>query len=154
MENYTVTEALEQAIQTEKLGQAFYTRMSEKFQDNEPLKNLFDTLAAKERHHEQTFTSLKGRVGDQHVENWEEASKYMRAIVESEYFLGKNKSLPEMKNIQSIEDAVRFAIGFEKETLLYFHQMKDIVDDKETMSAIIKEEQSHLVWLSDFRRNL
>ncbi|KPK30717.1 MAG: hypothetical protein AMK70_13655 [Nitrospira bacterium SG8_35_1] len=154
MENYTVTEALEQAIQTEKLGQAFYTRMAEKFQDNEPLKNLFDTLAAKERHHEQTFTSLKGRVGDQHVENWEEASKYMRAIVESEYFLGKNKSLPEMKNIQSIEDAVRFAIGFEKETLLYFHQMKDIVDDKETMSAIIKEEQSHLVWLSDFRRNL
>lgn len=154
MENYTVTEALEQAIQTEKLGQAFYTRMAEKFQDNEPLKNLFDTLAAKERHHEQTFTSLKGRVGDQHVENWEEASKYMRAIVESEYFLGKNKSLPEMKNIQSIEDAVRFAIGFEKETLLYFHQMKDIVDDKETMSAIIKEEQSHLVWLSDFRKNL
>jgi len=154
MENYTVTEALEQAIQTEKLGQAFYTRMAEKFQDNEPLKNLFDTLAAKERHHEQTFSSLKGRVGDQHVENWEEASKYMRAIVESEYFLGKNKSLPEMKNIQSIEDAVRFAIGFEKETLLYFHQMKDIVDDKETMSAIIKEEQSHLVWLSDFRRNL
>ena len=154
MENYTVTEALEQAIQTEKLGQAFYTRMAEKFQDNEPMKNLFDTLAAKERHHEQTFSSLKGRVGDQHVENWEEASKYMRAIVESEYFLGKNKSLPEMKNIQSIEDAVRFAIGFEKETLLYFHQMKDIVDDKETMSAIIKEEQSHLVWLSDFRRNL
>ncbi|UCH44727.1 MAG: ferritin family protein [Nitrospiraceae bacterium] len=154
MENYTVTEAMEQAIQTEKLGQAFYTRMAEKFQDNEPLKNLFDTLAAKERHHEQTFTSLKGRVSDQHVENWEEASKYMRAIVESEYFLGKNKSLPEMKNIQSIEDAVRFAIGFEKETLLYFHQMKDIVDDKETMSAIIKEEQSHLVWLSDFRKNL
>jgi rubrerythrin len=154
MENYTVTEALEQAIQTEKLGQAFYTRMAEKFQDNEPLKNLFDTLAAKERHHEQTFTSLKGRVGDQHVENWEEASKYMRAIVESEYFLGKNKSLPEMKNIQSIEDAVRFAIGFEKETLLYFHQMKDIVDDEETMSAIIKEEQSHLVWLSDFRKSL
>ncbi|UCE71682.1 MAG: ferritin family protein [Nitrospiraceae bacterium] len=154
MENYTVTEALEQAIQTEKLGQAFYTRMAEKFQDNAPLKNLFGTLAAKERHHEQTFTSLKGRVGDQHVENWEEASKYMRAIIESEYFLGKNKSLPEMKNIQSIEDAVRFAIGFEKETLLYFHQMKDIVDDKETMSAIIKEEQSHLVWLNDFRRNL
>ena len=154
MENYSVTEAIEQAVQTEKLGNEFYTRMSEKFQDNEPLKNLFDTLAAKERQHEQIFTLLKGRAGDQHVENWEEAGKYMKAIVESEYFLGKNKSLPELKNIQSIEDAVRFAIGFEKETLLYFHQMKDIVDDKETISAIIKEEQSHLIWLSDFRKSL
>jgi len=154
MENFSVTEAIEQAVQTEKLGNEFYTMMSGKFEDNEPMKNLFDTLAAKEKMHEKTFLSLKERVGDAHVENWEEASKYMKAIVESEYFLGKNKSLPELKNIQSIEDAVRFAIGFEKETLLYFHQMKDIVDDKETISAIIKEEQSHLIWLSDFRKSL
>ena len=154
MENFSVTEAIEQAVQTEKLGNEFYTMMSGKFEDNEPMKNLFDTLAAKEKMHEKTFLSLKERVGDAHVENWEEASKYMKAIVESEYFLGKNKSLPELKNIQSIEDAVRFAIGFEKETLLYFHQMKDIVDDKEAIGAIIKEEQSHLIWLSDFRKSL
>lgn len=154
MENFSVTEAIEQAVQTEKLGNEFYTMMSEKFEDNEPMKNLFNTLAAKEKMHEKIFLSLQERAGNAHVENWEEASQYMRAIVESEYFLGKNKSLPELKNIQSIEDAVRFAIGFEKETLLYFHQMKDIVDDKETIGAIIKEEQSHLIWLSDFRKSL
>jgi len=160
MGDYSVSEVVEQAVQTEKLGFDFYTKMSQKFADNEALKNLFDTLAVKEQQHEEIFKALKNKVADQKFENWEEAGKYMRSIVESEFFLGNNKSLPSLDHIESIEDAVRFAMGFEKETLLYFYHMSDALKvvsspDKEgVIDRIIKEEQSHLVWLSDFRKTL
>ena len=160
MGDYSVSEIVEQAVQTEKLGHTFYTTMSEKFSDNEGLKNLFDTLALKEQAHELIFTALKDKVADQKFENWEEAGKYMRSIVESEFFLGNNKSLPSMEHIKSVEDAVKFAMGFEKETLLYFYYLSDAIkvlntpDKEEAIESIIKEEQSHLVWLSDFRKTL
>ena len=160
MGDYSVSEIVEQAVQTEKLGHTFYTTMSEKFSDNEGLKNLFDTLALKEQAHELIFTALKDKVADQKFENWEEAGKYMRSIVESEFFLGNNKSLPSMEHIKSVEDAVKFAMGFEKETLLYFYYLSDAIkvlntpDKEEAIERIIKEEQSHLVWLSDFRKTL
>ena len=160
MGDYSVSEILEQAVQTEKLGFQFYTQMSQKFADNEGLRNLFDTLAAKEQQHEATFTALKDKVADQKYENWEEAGKYLRAIVESEYFLGKDKSLPSLEHIESVEDAVKFAMGFEKETLLYFYYLSDALkvvsspDKEAAIDRIIKEEQSHLVWLSAFRKTL
>ena len=160
MKNYSVSEIVEQAVQTEKMGSDFYTQMSQKFAGNEGLKNLFDTLAVKEQQHEAIFTSLKDKVADQNFENWEEAGKYMRSIVESEFFLGNNKSLPSLEHIETVKDAVRFAMGFEKETLLYFYYLSDAIktvspSDKEgTIDKIIKEEQSHLVWLSDFRKTL
>ncbi len=154
MEDYSVSEVVEQAVQTEKLGYDFYTQISQKFADNEGLKNLFDTLAVKEQQHEATFIALKDKVADQKFENWEEAGKYMRSIVESEFFLGNNKSLPSLEHLESVEDAVKFAIGFEKETLLYFYHLKDALNDKDAINEIIKEEQSHLVWLSDFRKTL
>ncbi len=154
MGDFSVSEVVEQAVQTEKLGFEFYSQMSEKFADNEGLKNLFDTLAVKEQQHEAAFTALKDKVADQKFENWEEAGKYMRSIVESEFFLGNNKSLPFLGNIDTVEEAVIFAIGFEKETLLYFYYLKDVVDDKDIIDKIIKEEQSHIVWLSNFRKTL
>jgi rubrerythrin len=81
---------------------------------------------------------------------WEEVSHYMRAIVESEFFLGKHKALPDMEKIDSVGSAVKFAIGFEKETLLYFVGLRDIVAQKDIIDRIIDEERSHIRWLSAF----
>ncbi len=146
-----IREIIEQAIQTEKLGYQFYTSMSQKFKDDRGLKDLFTTLAEKELKHEQTFRELLDIRGNEEIEGIEELSMYMRAIVESEFFLGKNKSLPAMHNIKSVDDAVNFAINFEKETLLYFHGLRDAVREKEVVDEIINEEKSHIRWLTSFR---
>ncbi|MCX7792845.1 MAG: ferritin family protein [Thermodesulfovibrionales bacterium] len=148
---FTVHEVIEQAVQTEKLGYDFYTQMSQRFKDQEELRKLFDILAEKELRHEKTFRELLEITGDSEPEGWEDISAYMRAIVESEFFLGKNKSLPSMANIKTVEDAVKFAIGFEKETLLYFHGIRDAVKEKEIVDEIINEEKSHIMWLTRFR---
>jgi len=61
---------------------------------------------------------------------WGEVTNYMRAFVESEFFLGKSKSLPSMDHLKTEKEAVKFALGFEKETLLYFMELRKIVKEK------------------------
>jgi len=154
MNQYSIREVAEQAIQTEKLGYSFYTSMAEKFKDNEELNKLFSLLAGQEVQHEIIFSDLKDKLSEEMLENWEEASLYMRAIVESEFFLGSKKSLTTMEGIESVDDAVRFAIRFEKETLLYYYGLKDSVRNEEIVNKIISEEKSHIVWLSNFGKSL
>ena len=153
MNKYNIDEVLEMAIQTEKLGFQFYTSMADKFKDDAGLVKLFTTLASKERSHEKTFTNLKNMVvksGTEPVE-WQEVSNYMRAFVESEFFLGKGKALPSMDNLKTVKDAVRFAMSFEKETLLYFLALRGVVKEKELVDEVINEEKSHIMWLAAFK---
>ncbi|MDH4231250.1 MAG: ferritin family protein [Nitrospirota bacterium] len=153
MEKYSIAEVIEQAVRTEKLGYQFYTTMADRFREDIGLKKLFETLGAKELVHEKRFSELKEITGADEPEGWEEVSEYLRAIVESEFFLGKNKALPALEHVDSVENAVNFAMGFEKETLLYFHAVRDLVKEKDVVDEIINEEKSHLRWLSEFREN-
>ena len=156
MNKYSIDEIMEMAIQTEKLGFQFYTGMSEKFKKDDGLVKLFTTLASKEKVHEKIFTNLKDHVAQHGTEpvQWDEVSNYMRAFVESEFFLGRGKSLPAMDYIKTVQDAVKFALGFEKETLLYFMELRSIVKEKQAVDEVITEEKSHIRWLDTFRAGL
>ena len=151
MERYSIREVIEQAVQTEKFGFQFYTTMAERFNKDDGLAKLFSNLAIKEQRHEKTFRELLDIVKDEEPMNWEEAEQYLRAIVESEFFLGKDKSLPPLQHVKTVEDAVNFALGFEKETLLYFYGIKEAVKEKELVDEIINEEKSHIMWLNRFK---
>ena len=48
MNKYSINEILEMSVQTERLGQQFYTTMAEKFKSDGGMNKLFTTLAAKE----------------------------------------------------------------------------------------------------------
>lgn len=153
MNKYSIDEILEMAVRTEVLGNRFYTSMARKFKKNAELVNLFTTLAAKEKAHEKTFSELKSMVARSGPEpqDWEEVSNYLRAFVESEFFLGRGKSLPTMTKIRSVKNAVAFALGFEKETLLYFMALRGMVKEKEVVDEVINEEKSHIMWLTAFK---
>jgi rubrerythrin len=156
MNKYSIDEIMEMAVQTEVLGHQFYTGMAEKFKKDNGLVKLFTDLASKEKQHEKTFKGLRDTVAKSGAEpvQWEEVSNYMRAFVESEFFLGKGKSLPSLDHIKTVIDAVKFAIGFEKETLLYFLELRTIVREKEAIDEVINEEKAHIKWLDTFRAGL
>jgi len=97
------------------------------------------------------FLELRDMMGGEEPEAWADVSEYMRAIVESEFFLGREKSLPSLDHLKTVEDAVRFAMGFEKETLLYFYGLRDAVQEKDVVDEIINEEKSHIMWLAKFK---
>lgn len=151
MEKFSISEVIEQAVRAEKLGYEFYTRMAKKFKKDNQLQGLFKTLAEKELQHEKTFSDLKTKVKDEEPEGWEDVSEYLRAIVESEFFLGKKKSLPSLEHVKSAAGAVKFALGFEKETLLYYYAIRDVIKEKDVVDEIINEERSHIMWLNRFK---
>ena len=156
MNKYSIDEILEMAVRTEKLGYQFYAGMAEKFKKDDDLVKLFSTLAAKEKVHEKTFSDLKETVAGQGIEpvEWDEVSNYLRAFVESEFFLGRGKSLPSMDLVKTVGDAVKFAMGFEKETLLYYYELRNVVKEKKILDEVIDEEKSHIRWLGAFRAGL
>lgn len=141
---YSIQEIVEQAIQTEKLGYGFYTSLAWKFKDEDKLKGLFELLAGQELKHKKVFTGLKDQLPSKGLVDWDEASHYLRAIVESEFFLGSKKALPSLDNIKTGDDALRHAMLFEKETLLYFYSMRDLVAEWKVVEEIITEEKSHI----------
>lgn len=59
-----------------------------------------------------------------------------------------------MDHIKTVSDAVKFAIGFEKETLLYFMELRSIVKEKDAIEEVINEEKSHIRWLDTYRAGL
>jgi rubrerythrin len=150
---FSLREVIEQAIQTEKTGNEFYTAMAKKFHENNELKKLFETLAAQEIKHELVFAALKNKIKDEAPEGWDEVSLYLKAIVDSEFFLGKDKSLSAIQNVNTSADAIKFALGFERETLLYYYGLRDMIQEKKVIDEVIKEEKSHIVWLGDLRKS-
>lgn len=156
MNRYSIDEVVEMAIQTERLGYQFYTSMAEKFKKDGRLSRLFNDLAEREKTHERIFQDIKDSITSNRPEptQWEDVADYLRAFVQSEFFLGKGKSLPSMDYIKSEKDAVNFAIGFEKEVLLYFIGFRSVVSEKEVLDQIINEEKSHIVSLQRYKEGL
>lgn len=154
MERFSIREIIEQAIQTERLGNEFYAKMAEKFHDNQELKKLFETLSAHEVRHGNSFVALKEKIRDEEPEGWDEVTPYLRAIVDSEFFLGKDKCLPSLEHVKTASEAVDFALCFERETLLYYYSLREATKEKEILDKIITEEKSHIIWLNNLKKNL
>jgi rubrerythrin len=153
MVTFSIKEIVEQAVQTEKLGREFYTKMADKFHDKSELKKLFDLLAAHEIKHEASFLRMENSLGGQEVEGWDEVSQYLRAVVDSEFFLGKDKCLPSLEHVKTALEAIDFALCFERETLLYYYTLRETIKEKEIIDSIIREEKSHIVWLNNLRKS-
>jgi rubrerythrin len=153
MITFSVREVVEQAVQTEKLGKEFYTQMAEKFRDKAELKKLFELLAAHEIRHGESFLSLGTQLKDEEPEGWGEVTLYLRALVDSEFFLGKDKCLPSLEHVKTAAEAIDFALCFERETLLYYYTLREALKGKEIIDTIIREEKSHIVWLNNLRKS-
>ncbi len=154
VEKFSVREVIEQAVRAEKLGNKFYSDMARKFKKDKELKGFFEMLAGMELQHEKTFSKLKTKLRDKSPEGWEEVSEYLRAMVESEFFLGKDKSLPKLKDIKTVREAVRLAIYFEKETLLYYYTIRDAIGETDIIGGIIDEEKRHILQLGKIEMRL
>jgi len=152
MTKFSIREVIEQAIQTEKLGYEFYSTMSERFKANDQLKKLFDLLAAHEMKHGKRFNALLDRIKNEEPEGWDEITQYLRALVDSEFFLGKDKCLPSLDHVKTPLEAINLALCFERETLLYYYTLRETTKEKEVVDEIIREERSHIVWLNDLKK--
>jgi len=155
---YSAVEVIEMAIKTEDSGTVFYQGVAKKTK-NPKLKQLFEFLAGEEIKHKLIFTDLYKTIKDspQSVPyNWEEMILYLKAITESRFFLGKNKAINLVKSAKTSKQALDSALGFERDTLLFYTEIISIVTEtnRRLVEKIVAQEKNHIRQLQLMKESL
>ena len=154
---FSAEEVFSMAMEIEKSGYAYYKTVADGT-DNPKLKELFDYLAGEEQRHYAFFESLSKEVTDLNIsgEELEQLSEYIQATTESRFFIGEDKAIALAKKTGNVKDAIDVAIGFEKDTLLFFYEVQNVTPQKTKKAAgeIIEEEKRHVMRLLEKKREL
>ncbi len=143
-------------MELEKSGEAFYRAIAEKAA-SPGVKALFEDLAEQEVLHYSIFGKLfetaqgKPFMTDQ---EWDMYQDYLEGTVQSAFFEGSDKALSLAGEVKDQKEALHMAIRFEKETVLFFHDLYDTVPEpeRETISKVIAEERCHVRRLASMLR--
>jgi rubrerythrin len=141
-------DAVELAMGIEDSGEAFYRAVAKKA-ETLVIRVLFEDLADQEVRHRAAFKRLGQELGDALLmgqEEWEQYQEYLQATVQSALFEGPEKALAAAETVTGEKEAIRMAMGFEKETILFFYNVRDVVTGgkKEIIDRIIEQEKGHV----------
>ena len=146
-------EVFEIAEQIEQNGTNFYIRAAELFDDIK-IREMFLRLAEWERQHEQTFAQMKEQLSEQdRQESYSNADDLLpdpRVMAGLAVFGIRSDPTKELHGRQSRTDILRRAVEKEKDSIVFYHGLKEFVPaeaDKEKIDDIIKEEMRHIVIL-------
>jgi rubrerythrin len=143
MEGLTVRRAVEMAINTEKIGADFYSKLSQQYAEDAELARIFERLSKDEKVHEAQFRALLDDApGRPAVDSDSPAQQFLQATAFSKYF---NEG--SLSKIESAEEALGKALNFEKATLQYYEALRDIMGNSDKLQAIIDAEKDHVVTL-------
>ncbi|WP_083465891.1 ferritin-like domain-containing protein [Salidesulfovibrio brasiliensis] len=112
-------------------------------------KNIFEYLMNEESKHKTLFADMLGNLGDIQLPAWSDTEEYQRYItdlINTHILLGGKWGDSLQDKLETDEDALRFAMKFERDTILFFTEMEKMVPDneKEHVQACVNEERSHL----------
>ncbi|MEA3223783.1 MAG: ferritin family protein [Thermodesulfobacteriota bacterium] len=153
--NFNADEIFEMAEEIERQGARFYRKVAERLKDAAQ-KDLLLNLAAMEDNHEKTFSSMRKDFSDQEFDpNVFDpeglAASYLRAIAKGKVF-NVNNSSKILTGQETIGDILNMAIGFEKDSIVFYIGIKEMVPDtfgKDKVDKIIEEEMRHIVMLTE-----
>jgi len=146
--DFNADEIFEMAVQIEKNGAAFYRKAATNVAGEE--KDFLLELAKMEDDHEITFKGLRkeltaGQKESATLDPEDMAPQYLKALADTRVFFEKDLDPTTMKDI------LKAAIGAEKDSIVFYLGMKELVPaklGKDKIDDIIKEEMSHIRLLS------
>lgn len=152
---YNAYEIIEMAKKMERNAAAFYSKASEKV-ENQEAKRLLSDLAEMEKVHEVVFEDLKSLFSDaewskMNIDSDNEMLHYLESMADNIIFDAKSDE-KEIADMSDIDYVFRFAVGKEKQSVLYYMGIKQLVPDelgRDKIEEIIKEEMKHVAILSD-----
>ncbi|MFH1458429.1 MAG: ferritin family protein, partial [Candidatus Omnitrophota bacterium] len=149
MNLFHISEVVDMGIEKEKKRRDFYDLAAKSFQEEEA-KKLFLRLRDWEVTHIKKFTEIKESLGEnESSESYPgELSAYMRSLVDDKLY---NQATPAefSKNVKTVLEAIQYALGFEKDAILFFSELKSYTSDthKEVIQQLIDEEKQHIIYL-------
>ena len=155
--SFSGSELINIAIGIERRGIAFYDIMA-KSSENAATRDVFQYLTNMERAHIQIFQSILTEADKYQISETYagEYATYLQALVDSVVFTDDMVTSEMATQADSDIEALELAIGAEKDSILFYYEMKDIMPKRAqpTVDKIITEEKSHLRQLSELKKNL
>ena len=153
---FSADEIFEIAEQIERNADKFYRRAAQGTDDSGLRAKLLD-LAAMENEHEKVVAALRADLspGEREPtmpEPWGEAILYLRGIADGQVFDVRQDPVKWLTGKETKEEILRAAIGHEKDSIVFYLGMKEMVPEelgRDRIDAIIKEEMSHVAVLSE-----
>ncbi len=135
------------AVEIEKQGQRFYELAAAQVEDAE-VKKVFESLAGEEKQHIADFEGLGAKLPAEFTPNESyvgEYGDYIKALIDNHVFNNNNveKMVP---TISVTREALAVAFRFEKDSILIFQELYNLVDDagKEVLGKLIDQEKQHI----------
>ena len=155
--DFNAAEVFEMAVKIEENGAAFYRKAAE-LQADEGDKKFLNTLAKMEDRHKATFEEMTGGLSDAEKKQTvfdanEELSLYLTAMADAHGGEGDPEVAAALTGRETMDEIVSTAIGLEKESILFYVGLKDLVPAKlgqDKIDRIIKEETQHVAQLKGF----
>jgi rubrerythrin len=147
----TGDEIIEIATRLEESGEAFYNAAAERVTVAE-VKALFEDLAVQELYHRRAFQQMGRDVVEVALspEQWDQFQAYTEALLQNSFYATPENALNRAANARDEREALRAALDFEKEAILFFQELESVVrgPGQQTVERIIQEEKQHIQRLS------
>jgi len=155
---FNADEVFEMAEEIERNGARFYREAAAKAADRQ-VREMFLNMASMEDGHLRTFQEMRKSLKEHEKEPnvfdpYNEASLYLQALADSKGFEGMRSPTQKLTGQESTRELLEIAIGAEKNSVLYYVGLKDLVPaeaGRDKIEAIIREEVRHI---ADLRRRL
>lgn len=152
-------EVLVMAVQIEHNAARFYRDIARRHGDGLS-GEVLEKLASMEDGHEHVFRDMRETVNQQSTSVASDLSAegglYLWAVSAGGYRVeGSQGVLDSLSGDETIEDILKIGLDLEKESVLYYLGIRDIVpsqEAKDTISKVIEQEKEHIVVFADMLR--
>jgi rubrerythrin len=152
---FSADEIFEMAEEIERNGAKYYRKAAELVKDKGH-KKLLQTLAEMEDQHEVTFGTLRSQLQSATYaasvfDPEGQSSLYLQAMASGHVFDIRANPCDTLNDQSSMEDILKFAIECEKNSIIFYLGLKDVVPgepEKLKVEYIINEERDHITQLS------
>jgi len=152
---FSADEVFEMAMDIEKNGEAYYRKAASLAKDP-AVKAVLTDLMKQEVQHFVTFKSLREKLPPKsslptYADPESEEYLYLDTLVKSRMFTSEREAENLAAKLGDEIEALRAALTFEKDTILFFQSMQKMTDERlgrADIDRIIEEEHRHVVRIS------
>jgi rubrerythrin len=151
---FNADEIFEMAEEIERQGAQFYEKAATLFKEPE-IKQMLTSLSGMEIGHEKLFSSMRSKILSDAYKGYdpdEMAAAYIKTFTDGKVFNIKKNMCDDLTPSTNLRDVLNLAIQAEKNSILFYTGIKQIVPEaigQETIEKIIVEEMKHMVSLND-----
>jgi len=153
---FTASDVLRFAVRMEEDGGRFYREAADRTEKSD-VKKLFNSLAAEEAEHKETFEGFlaKETLIEPREDYPGEYLAYLHDYIDGKIFVPLDDKSAKSES-GKVANALDFAIGREMEAIHYYQELKAFVpvDDHKTIDKIIDVERKHFMQLSKAKKKL